>query len=285
MRAQVVEEVVDGGGEVVPQRRKHIGLAGVRVEASVVAVEHARSQVRHMHLRDALELLGKCGVGVLNIGGVAFRRNLQDVRALQGVQARLSEKLHHGASADCLSVQAREAVQYLLALLFGADAGHQAVVVQVFHARHRHARHRHSAEHAGAEAYAGYHILFARVDLLDDLAEPAFGAYVVRLAGVPDVHRAEVRAGRVFVAHAVDDGDVALIVHIADCAHLRVQPYLVVKVKHLLLGNADRGAVVVVEFVVVRDDGVEIVVAARKLNNNHNRIFLRGGHFAAPSQF
>ena len=169
-----------------------------------------------------------------------------------------------------------------MALLFGADAGHKAVVVEVFHAGDGDAGNGHSAEHAGAKADAGDHILFVGVDLADYLAEPALSANVVRLAGVPDVHRAEVRARGVFVAHAVDDGDVALIVHIADGRHLRVQANLVVKMQHLLLRYADSGAIVVVEFVVVRDDCVEVIVAARKLDDDHHRIFLRFGHWFAP---
>ena len=63
--AQVVEEVADGGGKVVPQAGQHIGLAGVGIKTAVVAVEHARSQAREVNLGDALEFLGEGSVGVL----------------------------------------------------------------------------------------------------------------------------------------------------------------------------------------------------------------------------
>ena len=90
------------------------------------------------------------------------------------------------------------------------------------------------------------------------------------------------RARRVLITHAVNDGDVALLVHVSYCAHLRVQADLVVKVQHLLLRNADRRAVVVVDFVVVRDYRIQVVIAAGKLHNHHDRVFLRCGHLYIP---
>ena len=68
MRPQIVEEVVECGREVVPQACKHVWLTRMRVEAAVVAVEHARPKPCHVYLRDALELLGKRRVGVLDVG-------------------------------------------------------------------------------------------------------------------------------------------------------------------------------------------------------------------------
>ncbi len=62
----------------------------MRVKAEVVAVEHAAAQVGEVDLRNALELFGDGGVGVLHRGGVLLRRHFQDVGTLHGFQPRLT---------------------------------------------------------------------------------------------------------------------------------------------------------------------------------------------------
>ena len=116
-------------------------LAGVRVEAAVVAVEHARSEIGEVHLGDALQLPGDRGVRILHVGLVLARRHLQDVGTLQRVEAGGAEVLHHAAALDRL-VHPRETIEHREALLLVLDARQEAVGLErAGDARHRHARH------------------------------------------------------------------------------------------------------------------------------------------------
>ena len=67
------------------------------------------------------------------------------------------------------------------------------------------------AEQARAEADGGDDVLLLRIELAHHAAEPALGADLVGLAGVPDVHRAEVRARRIEIADAVHDGELVVV--------------------------------------------------------------------------
>ena len=117
-----------------------------------------------------------------------------------------------------------------------------------------------------AEVDGGNDVVALRVHVADRLAEPALIADLGRLGGVPDVHRAEVGAVGYGVADAVDDGDLAVVVQVLDRAHRGVEAVLVVQRNYVFLLNADVGPVVDVLRVGVRDNAVEIVVAARELD-------------------
>ena len=210
--AEVVQEGVQALGNVLPQLVGHAGLVGVAVEAAVIDVEDAGAEVGHVHLGDALQLLGDGGVGVLNVGGVHHGGLVQDVGAFQGVQAGLAQIVHHGAATDGRRVHPGEAVQYLVPLFNLGDAGKQAVVVQVVNDRHRGPGQCQGPEQRGTEADRGEHVFFAGVQVAGGAAQPTLGSKLDGLAGVPDVHRAEMGARGVGVADAMDDGHVAPVV-------------------------------------------------------------------------
>ena len=241
----------------------HAELVGVAVEAAVVAVEDPSAQVRQVYLGDALQLLSDGAVGVLHGGGIRLRGRAEDIRALQSVQPRLSQEIHDRASADVLGVQVLVPLQDAVPLALLGYSCQQAVVAQVVHRRHGHTRQGHRTKHAGTEADSGDHVFLVRVDVADHLAQPALGAQGVRLTGMPDVHRAEVGAGRVLVTHAMDDGNLALLVDVMYGPHAGVEAQVVGDRQHLVLGNRDGGPVVAVKRVGEGYDRVQVVVAAR----------------------
>ena len=85
-------------------------------------------------------------------------------------------------------------------------------------------------------------------------------------------------ARRVGIADAVDDGHIALIVHVLEQAHGRVQAHATVDGQHLVLFKGDRLTVVMVDAVGVGNDRVHVIVAAGKLKHHQDRVFLVGSH-------
>ena len=85
------------------------------------------------------------------------------------------------------------------------------------------------------------------------------------------------------VAHAVDDGDAALVVEGLDGAHLGMEADLVIQGQDALFRDADHGAILPVEGVGVRDDSVQVVVAAGHLQDNEDRVFVGLGHCSLSS--
>ena len=96
--AQVGHEGVEALGDRRPQTAVQRGLPGMRVEAAVIAVEDPRAEIGEMHLGDALELAARSGVRDTARRLVVDRRHLQDVGALQRVQAGGAEVVHHAAA-------------------------------------------------------------------------------------------------------------------------------------------------------------------------------------------
>jgi hypothetical protein len=113
-----------------------------------------------------------------------------------------------------------------------------------------------------------------RVNLLDDLGEPALGRDLQGLAGVHDVHRPEVRAAGVLVADPLDDSDIAGQVQVAERRRGRVERQGVRERQGLALRHMHQRAGVVVVAVLERDDRVQEVVAARKLHDDQDRVLL-----------
>ena len=187
-------------------------LAGMRVEAAVVAVEHARSEVGEMHLRDRPSASGRsrCSgyfTSDLYLPGATFRMSAPfsesrpvvprySITPLPSIGLYIRAKRSSIARRCCLVLDARQEAVGL------ERAGH---------AGHRHARHGQGAEQAWAEAHGRDHVLLLRVELAHNAAQPSLGADLVGLAGVPDVHGAEMRARRIEVADAVHDGELALV--------------------------------------------------------------------------
>src|SRR5262249_48700593 len=78
----------------------------------------------------------------------------------------------------------------------------------------RYARYGERPEQARAEAHRGDHVLLPRIDFAHHAAEPAFGADLVGLAGVPDVHGAEMRARRIRKMAAMQKDPVLVVVQL-----------------------------------------------------------------------
>src|SRR5262249_23159037 len=146
--------------------------------------------------------------------------------------------------------------------------------------RDRNARYGERPEQARAEAHRGDRVLLLRIDFAHHAAEPAFGADLVGLAGVPDVHGAEMRARRIEVADAMHDGELALVPEPLHRCEKRREAVLPVEPQYLAVTDSDRIPVISVERVVVWDDRVEIVVAARELDTDQHGVLLHRCHFA-----
>src|SRR5262249_26065433 len=112
-------------------------------------------------------------------------------------------------------------------------------------------------------------------------AEPALGADLIGLAGVPDVHGTEMRARRIEVADAMHDGELALVPEPLHRREKRRETVVSVETQYLVVTDSDRLPVIAVERIVVWDDRVEIVVAARELDNDQHAILLHRRHVAS----
>ena len=89
-------------------------------------------------------------------------------------------------------------------------------------------------------------------------------------------------AGGVGIADAVDDGQVALVVEFLQHPHTGMKGQFVVDPEHFPVGNAHGRPVVPIQGVGVGDDGVQVVVAAGKLQHHQDRVFLVAGHSLSP---
>ncbi len=110
------------------------------------------------------------------------------------------------------------------------------------------------------------------VEIADHPTGPPLGTDSVWLAGMPDVHRTEVRAGRIGVTNAMDDGDLALIIEPFHWSHVGVEAQRIVNGQDLVLGDTDIWPVVPVEGVRIGNNRVEVVIGARELQDHHHRI-------------
>ena len=90
-----------------------------------------------------------------------------------------------------------------------------------------------------------------RRHVLERLADPAFGERVGRRGRLPDVHRAEVRLGRVGIADALHDAQGVVLQQFGQAVHAGMQADLVVDLLDLRAGDGERrpglGVVGVVE--------------------------------------
>ena len=91
---------------------------------------------------------------------------------------------------------------------------------------------------------------------------------------MPHIHGAEVRAVGARVADAIDERDFAIIPKLLDGSERGIKAELVVKLKHLVLRDVDEGPVVVILPVVIRNDRVQGIVAARKLQDYHRLVVM-----------
>ncbi len=110
---------------------------------------------------------------------------------------------------------------------------------------------------------------------LDIARQPAIGRLRgLRVAGVPDIHRVEVRAVRVGIADALHDRHVPRVIQRLERLQPRVQPDRIVQLEHLVLADRRRATVPVVLLHPVRHDRAEHVVAARELQHDQDLLAL-----------
>ena len=167
-----------------------------------------------------------------------------------------------------MGVHVAERFQRLGALVVGVHVAEESVRGEVGDRGDRRVLGDERSGERGAEVDGGHDVVGLGVHVADRLAQPAFVADLGRLGGMPDVHRAEVGAAGHRVADAVDYGDLAVVKEVLDRAHGRVEAVLVVQRNYVFLLYADVGPVVYVLRIGVRDNAVEIVVAARELDND-----------------
>jgi hypothetical protein len=80
---------------------------------------------------------------------------------------------------------------------------------------------------------------------------------------MPDIHGAEVGAGRVLIPHTMDNTYVTLVKQVSNGTHAGMQPQLIVKVQDLVIGDSHGGTVVPIKGVRVWYHRVEVVIASR----------------------
>src|SRR5262249_8130956 len=157
--------------------------ARMRVERAVVAIEDAGADVGDVNLRDALELPGDRAVRVLHRRRVLLRRDLDDVFALQRVDGRLAEVIHHRAGADRRAVHLGEAIDHMGALV-ALHLRQEAIALQrARDARDRHAGRDERTRQARPHADDLHDVFLVRVEFTRDPPEPAFGPDLFGLAG------------------------------------------------------------------------------------------------------
>ena len=113
---------------------------------------------------------------------------------------------------------------------------------------------------AAAEVDAGYDIVPIGIQLPNRAAQPATIGDMVRLGGVSDIHRPEVRTVWLWVANTVDDRQLAIGPKVLHRAHARVEPPRAVKVDHVVFCEMDRFSGVVVNPVGIRHDSIHRIV-------------------------
>ena len=210
---------------------------------------------------------------------------MQDVCAAQRVETRLAEEVHHRAAADRLRVHVGEDFERLCALVRAVDVVQQTVAFEVGDRRYRHAGRYERARQACAEVYCTDNIVAAGVHLAQRLAQPTLVADLRGLGGVPDVHRAEVRAVRVRIADAVYYGDLALVPQVLDRSHAGIESVVLVDRDSAIFRDADIRAVIGVEWVVVRHNTVQVIVATRKLHHNQFAVLAIAAHKVCSSLY
>src|SRR5439155_19315560 len=107
-------------------------------------------------------------------------------------------------------------------------------------------------------------------------SQPAFSGDVFGVGRLPNVHRLEVGEVGVGVADALYDREVAPVESVLEVRQAGMEGDPVVDGDHVALFDADAGTVLTVSGVVVRDDGVEAVDPASKLDDDKSLPGKRG---------
>ncbi len=145
-------------------------------------------------------------------------------------------------------------------------------------AGHRHAGSDQRTRQARSHADHLHDVFLVRIEFARDAAEPAFGPDLLRLAGVPDVHRPEVRPRRILEADAMQDGEFLVVPELLHRRHVIGDAVVLVDMDDVVVGDPDRRPVVAVQRIVIRDHCVDVVVAAGELQDHDARVI--SWHFA-----
>ena len=92
-------------------------------------------------------------------------------------------------------------------------------------------------------------------------------------------------AGRVFVADALDDGDLALVPQVLDCSDVGVESQGVVDGQHLVGGDAHVGPRVVVVGIGVGHHRAQRIVSPGELQYYQDGVSLGCGHYLLLPRF
>nr|GFD14169.1 hypothetical protein [Tanacetum cinerariifolium] len=88
-------------------------------------------------------------------------------------------------------------------------------------------------------------------------------------AGLPDVHRAEVRAVGVGITYGVEHGQLALVVEPFQTRHFGVQAQVVAQGQNAFgLFQSQRRPCLEIQVVAIRHHGIQPVIAAAELHHN-----------------
>src|SRR4029077_1742109 len=176
-------------------------------------------------------------------------------------------------------VHARKSIQDRLALGLVLNARQESVGLEwPGHAGHWDARHGESPEQAWDKAHGSDHVLFLRVKFAHDASQPTLGPDFIGLAGVPNVHGAEMRTRRIEVTDAMHDGKLALVPELFHGREVGREPISLVQMYDLIVADRDGLAIVAVKPIVVRDHCIKIVVAAAELHDDQHGILLYRCH-------
>ena len=260
---QVVEEGFDGLRHIRPELRMRRGLVGMGVEPVVGGggVQDARAEVGQVRLGNVLHVLPNRGVGVRHFRRVLRRRRGQNVSPLQGVSTGATDIAQRVVAANRRAIHLGEDVQGLHSLVLALDAGQQAVGVQVPYGGDRHAIFRQRPGQAAPIVDPSQHVLCPWVDFLNGLAQPALGADLDRLAGVPDVHGAEVGVAGMRVPNAQEDGQLARVPELFQGRHGWIETQRIVEGDDLVRWDTQMGSVVPIQAVGIRDHRIQTVIA------------------------
>src|SRR5262249_21310813 len=113
--------------------------------------------------------------------------------------------------------------------------------------------------------------------IVEVTSEPSGSLETLRVAGsLPDFSRAKVRAIRVRVANALNDGQLPGIIEVFEAGKILVESHLVVEAKDIFLRETDAGAGLAIIIVAVGHNGVEAIIAASHLEHDENGRVLAG---------
>ena len=274
MRIEVVLERQHRLGEPPQQLRLRARLRRVRVEPTGRDIEHRRAEIRADQLRAGEERAAEWRCRVVGQRDVARNVVAQLDRRLVGVEAGPREHreaatgcgllrvdLHPVGRATCRASLREPLVALQHVRRHRLQRGHESVIRS-----ERERRYRTDVRRSPARVV----VAGRRIEQPPEPAGRRLGDVRSRRRGVPDVHRAEVRAIWIRVADALDDRERAALVEFAEPGEIRVQRDPVVERDHRLRVHRQLAARVEVGTVGVRDHGVQTVVATAELDHDQH---------------